>query len=72
MGAMTAAYGQMAFSAQGLETDNRVGVGVGSQAGAGAIAVGYSRRINPNLNVSFGASASGHEVSVGGGMSLGW
>ncbi|MGN6321395.1 MAG: YadA family autotransporter adhesin [Dyella sp.] len=72
MGAMSAAYGQMAFSAQGINTPNKVGVGVGMQGGQSAIAVGYSRQLKPNLNVSFGGSASAGEVSVGAGMSLGW
>ena len=72
MGAMSAAYGQMAFSAQGLETKNRLGVGVGTQGGQSAIALGYSRQLQPNMNLSFGGSASAGEVSVGAGMSFGW
>jgi hypothetical protein len=72
IGAMGAAYGQMAFSAQGINTPNKVGVGVGTQGGQAAIAVGYSRQLKPNLNLSFGGSASGNDVSVGAGMSLGW
>jgi len=72
MGAMSAAYGQMAFSAQGLETKNRLGVGVGTQGGQSAIALGYSRQLQPNMNLSFGGSASSGDVSVGAGMSFGW
>ena len=72
IGAMGAAYGQMAFSAQGIDTPNKVGVGVGTQGGQAAIAVGYSRQIKPNVHVSFGGSASGSDVSVGAGMSMGW
>ena len=72
MGAMSAAYGQMAFSANGLDTRNRLGVGVGTQGGQSALAVGYSRQIKPNLNLSFGTSASAGDVSVGAGMSYGW
>jgi autotransporter adhesin len=72
MGAMSAAYGQMAFSAQGLETKNRLGMGVGNQGGQSALAVGYSRQIKPNLNVSFGGSASEGDVSVGAGVAVGW
>ncbi|GLQ46165.1 hypothetical protein GCM10007862_12160 [Dyella lipolytica] len=72
MGAMSAAYGQMAFSAQGIDKPNRMGVGVGMQNGQSAIAVGYSRQIKPNLNVSFGGSASANDVSVGAGMAFGW
>ena len=72
MGAMSAAYGQMAFSAQGLETKNRLGVGVGTQGGQSAIAVGYSRQLKPNMNLSFGGSASAGDVSMGAGLSVGW
>nr|WP_266167869.1 YadA-like family protein [Dyella subtropica] len=72
IGAMGAAYGQMAFSAQGIQTPNKVGVGVGTQGGLAALAVGYSRQIKPNVNLSFGGSASGSEVSVGAGLSMGW
>ncbi|WP_199099819.1 ESPR-type extended signal peptide-containing protein [Dyella sp. ASV21] len=72
VGAMGAAYGQMTFSAQGINTANKVGVGVGSMNGKNAIAVGYSRQLAPNVNVSFGGSASGNDASVGAGMSMGW
>jgi autotransporter adhesin len=72
MGAMSAAYGQMAFSAQGLETKNRLGVGVGTQGGQSAIAMGYSRQLKPNMNLSFGGSASAGDVSMGAGLSVGW
>lgn len=72
MGAMSAAYSQMAFSAQGVNTPNRVGVGVGMQGGKSAVAVGVSHQFSPNFNVSFGGSASGKEASVGAGMAFGW
>ncbi|GGA23182.1 hypothetical protein GCM10010981_09350 [Dyella nitratireducens] len=72
MGAMSAAYGQMAFSAQGLETKNRLGVGVGNQGGQSAVAIGYSRQLRPNVNLSFGGSASSSDVSVGVGLAVGW
>jgi hypothetical protein len=73
MGAMTAAYGQMAFSAAGVESPNRVGVGIGTQNGQAALAVGYSHQLSKNLNLSFGAAAaSGGDVSVGGGLAVGW
>ena len=72
LGAMGAAYGQMAFSAQGIQTANKFGVGVGSQGGQAALAIGYSRQLKPNMNVSFGGSTSGSEVSVGAGLSVGW
>ncbi|MFC3652007.1 ESPR-type extended signal peptide-containing protein [Dyella humi] len=72
MGAMSAAYGQMAFSANGLDTKNRMGVGIGAQNGQSALAVGYSRQIRPNMNLSFGGSASAGDVSVGAGLAVGW
>ena len=72
MGAMSAAYSQMAFGATGLNTPNRVGVGVGMQGGESAVALGVSHRFSPNINVSFGGSASGREASVGAGMAIGW
>ena len=72
MGAMSAAYGQMAFSANGLDTKNRLGVGIGAQGGQSALAVGYSRQIRPNMNLSFGGSASAGDVSVGAGLAVGW
>ncbi|NII73753.1 autotransporter adhesin [Dyella sp. SG562] len=72
MGAMGAAYSQMAFSATGVNTPNRVGVGVGMQGGKSAVALGVSHQFSPNVNVSFGGSASGKEASVGAGMAIGW
>ena len=72
VGAMSAAYSQMAFSAQGVNTPNRVGVGVGTQGGHQAIAVGYARSVAPNVNLSFGGSASGSETSAGVGVGIGW
>jgi autotransporter adhesin len=62
----------MAFSAQGIESKNRLGVGVGTQGGQSALAVGYSRQLHPNVNLSFGGSASAGEVSMGAGMAVGW
>ncbi|MGO4700069.1 YadA family autotransporter adhesin [Dyella sp. 2RAB6] len=72
MGAMGAAYSQMAFSANGVNTPNRVGVGVGMQGGHSAVALGVSHQFSPNFNVSFGGSSSGKETSVGAGMAFGW
>lgn len=72
VGAMSAAMSQMAFSTQGINTPNRVGVGVGMQGGKSAIAVGYSRSIAPNVNLSFSGSASGSEMSTGVGLGIGW
>lgn len=72
IGAMGAAYAQMSFSAQGVDTPNRLGVGVGTQSGHSAIAVGYSRNVAKNVNLSFGGSASGSETSGGVGLGVGW
>jgi autotransporter adhesin len=72
MGAMSAAYSQMAFSATGVNTPNRFGVGVGLQHGKSAVALGVSHQFSPNVNVSFGGSSSGKEASVGAGMAIGW
>ncbi|WP_345777828.1 YadA-like family protein [Dyella sp. LX-66] len=72
MGAMSAAYSQMAFSATGVNTPNRFGVGVGMQGGKSAVAMGVSHQFSPNINVSFGGSSSGKETSVGAGMAIGW
>lgn len=72
VGAMGAALSQMAFSTQGVNTPNRLGVGVGSQGGKSALAVGYSRSIAPNVNLSFSGSVSGSEASAGVGVGIGW
>ncbi|TBR39260.1 MULTISPECIES: ESPR-type extended signal peptide-containing protein [Dyella] len=72
VGAMSAAYAQMALSTQGTNTPNRVGVGVGTQGGRKAIAVGYSRSVAPNINLTFGGSASANEASAGAGLGVGW
>jgi autotransporter adhesin len=72
MGAMSAAYSQMAFSATGVNTPNRFGVGVGMQGGKSAVALGVSHQFSPNVNISFGGSASSGEASVGAGMAIGW
>ncbi|RUL74562.1 YadA family autotransporter adhesin [Dyella choica] len=72
VGAMTAAYGQMAFSAAGVDSANRIGAGVGYQNGQAALAVGYSRRIGSHVNLSVGAATSGHDTSAGAGVAIGW
>jgi hypothetical protein len=63
---------QMAFSAQGVDKVNRLGVGVGTQGAQAALAVGYSRQILPNLNVSLGGSSYGRDTAVGAGVAFGW
>jgi autotransporter adhesin len=72
VGAMGTAMAQMAFSTQGIDTDNRVGMGVGGYHGEGALSVGYSRRLSPKANLTFGAAVSGNEASGGVGVGIGW
>ena len=72
VGAMGAAMSQMAFSTQGANGENRLGVGVGGYKGQGALSVGYSRSITPNATVTFGAAISGGESSGGVGVGVGW
>jgi autotransporter adhesin len=47
-------------------------VGVGGYHGEGAISVGYSRRLSPKANLTFGAAVSGNETSAGVGLGIGW
>ncbi|MGA7440008.1 MAG: YadA-like family protein, partial [Luteibacter sp.] len=72
VGAMGAAMSQMAFSAQGVSGDNRLGVGVGGYKGQGALSVGYSRSLTPHASLTFGAAVSGGESSGGVGVGIGW
>jgi len=72
VGAMGAAMAQMAFSTQGINTDNRLGVGVGGYQGQAALSVGYSRQLSPRANLTFGAAVSGNEASGGVGVGFGW
>ncbi len=61
-GAMGTAMAQMAFSTQGINTPNRLGVGVG----------GYHGQASPRANLTFGAAVSGNETSGGVGVGYGW
>ena len=73
VGAMGAAMSQMAFSTQGINSPNRLGVGVGGYKGQAAVSVGYSRALSPNANLSFGGAVSnGGEASGGVGVGFGW
>jgi autotransporter adhesin len=72
VGAMGTAMAQMAFSTQGINTTNRLGVGVGGYHGEAALSVGYSRQLTPKANVTFGAAVSGNEASGGVGVGIGW
>ena len=71
-GAMGAAMLNMATSAAGVRTQNRVGVGVGFQGGESALSVGYQRAISERATITFGGAFSGDEKSVGVGAGFGW
>jgi autotransporter adhesin len=72
VGAMGAAMSQMAFSTQGINSPNRLGVGVGGYHNQGALAVGYSRQLSSHASLTFGAAVSGNETSGGVGLGVGW
>ncbi|QNR97973.1 YadA-like family protein [Stenotrophomonas sp. 169] len=71
-GAMSAAMLNMATSAAGVRTDNRVGVGVGFQGGESALSVGYQRALSDRATVTLGGALSGDDASVGFGAGFGW
>jgi autotransporter adhesin len=70
--AMSTAMVQMAASASGIDTANRVGVGYGNTHGRSALAVGYQRAVGKNATITIGGSVSGSESSVGAGVGFGW
>jgi autotransporter adhesin len=72
VGAMGTAMSQMAFSTQGINSANRLGVGVGGYNGQAALSVGYSRAVSDRANLTFGAAVSGNEASGGVGFGIGW
>jgi autotransporter adhesin len=72
VGAMGTAMAQMAFSTQGINSPNRLGVGVGGYGGEEALSVGYSRQLSSKANLTFGAAVSGDEASGGVGLGFGW
>ena len=57
-GAMSAAMLNMATSASGLNTQNRLGVGVGVQNGAAALSIGYQRALSDKATFTFGGAAA--------------
>jgi autotransporter adhesin len=71
-GAMSAAMLNMATSAAGIRTQNRVGVGVGFQGGESALSLGYQRAISDRATVTFGGAFSSDDSSVGVGAGFGW
>jgi autotransporter adhesin len=72
VGAMGTAMSQMAFSTQGVDDANRLGVGAGTYGGRSALAVGYSRQVTRHTNLSFGGAVSGSEATAGVGVGMGW
>jgi autotransporter adhesin len=71
-GAMSSAMLNMATSAAGIRTENRVGVGVGFQGGERALSVGYQRALSDRATITIGGAFSGDEKSVGVGAGFGW
>jgi len=71
-GAMSAAMLNMATSAAGIRTQNRVGVGIGFQGGESALSLGYQRAISDRATVTFGGAFSSDDSSVGVGAGFGW
>ena len=53
-------------------TENRIGAGTGYANGRSALSVGYQRALGQKANLTFGASTSGHDTSVGVGVGMGW
>jgi hypothetical protein len=70
--AMSTAMVQMAASAAGIDTPNRVGLGVGDSHGQSALSIGYQRALGKKATVTIGGSVSGNESSVGAGVGFGW
>ncbi|KFA41047.1 surface-exposed outer membrane protein [Xylella fastidiosa] len=71
-GAMGAAMLNMATSAAGIHTQNRVGAGVGFQNGQAALSLGYQRAISDRSTVTIGGAFSSSDSSVGIGAGFGW
>jgi autotransporter adhesin len=71
-GAMSAAMLNMATSAAGVRTQNRVGVGVGYQGGESALSLGYQRALSERATVTIGGAFSSDDSSVGVGAGFGW
>lgn len=70
--AMTSAAMNMAASAAGVRTPNRVAVGAGTAGGEQALAVGYQRALSDRAALTFGGAFSSGENSAGVGISFGW
>jgi len=71
-GAMSAAMLNMATSAAGIGSPNRVGVGVGFQSGESALSLGYQRAISVRSAITVSGAYSGGVTAVGIGAGFGW
>ncbi|HEY0503914.1 MAG TPA: YadA-like family protein [Lysobacter sp.] len=71
-GAMSAAMMNMAVSAAGIHTPNRVGVGIGFQGGEAALSLGYQRAFSDRATLTFGGAFSDDDSAVGIGAGFGW
>jgi autotransporter adhesin len=71
-GAMSAAMLNMATSAAGIRTQNRIGAGVGFQNGESALSVGYQRAFSELATLTIGGAFSRDDSSVGVGAGFGW
>jgi autotransporter adhesin len=70
--AMIGAMSTMTASLAGIDTENRVGAGTGFSGGQKAISVGYQRAIGKKANITFGATTTGSDTTVGVGAGFGW
>lgn len=71
-GAMSAAMMNMAVSAAGIHTPNRVGIGVGFQGGESALSLGYQRAFSDRSTITFGGAFSSDDQAIGIGAGFGW
>lgn len=71
-GAMGAAMTNMAVSAAGIRTPNRMGIGVGFQGGESALSVGYQRAISDRATLTVGGAFSSDDSAIGLGAGFGW
>ena len=71
-GAMGAAMLNMATSAAGIRTQNRLGVGLGFQNRESALSIGYQRAISDRATVTLGGAFTSDDQSVGVGAGFGW
>jgi len=72
MGAMNAAMLNMATSAAGIRTPNRMAVGIGVSGGEQALSLGYQRAFSDRLTMTVGGAFSDDESSAGVGVGFGW